>query len=174
MYSSVQDLLLGNIPLPAGDKAKRAVERASDEIDSILGVRYVVPITPRGQFERQVTALLRTVNNWLASGRLIEELTASTQTVEIHAYANNLIQQALKTLTQILSGEILLPGVDPIGGGDGVGSESGPIVVNADPSSQTEWYYNEIDNPLFGVQNPSIKLLFPPGNYPLGYPFGGG
>ena len=173
MYSHVQDLLLGNIPLPAGDKSKRAVERASDEIDSILGIKYKVPIIAKGQYEHQVRALLRNVNNWLASGRLIEELTASSQTVEVHAYANNLINQALQVLQQILRGEILLPGVDPIGGDDGVGTETGPIVVNADESSQTNWYYDEIDNPLYGVQNPSSKLYFPPGRVGP-YPWLGG
>lgn len=173
MYSNVQDLLLGNIPLPAGDKSKRAVERASDEIDSMLGVRYKVPIIPKGEFEHQVRALLRTVNNWLASGRLIEELTASSQTVEIHAYANNLINQALSTLQAILRGEIILPGIDPVGGSDGsISVATGPMIVNADDSSQTNWYYNEIDNPLYGVQNPSSKGYLPSGR-PF-YPWYGG
>jgi phage gp36-like protein len=162
-YSAVDDLLLGNIPLPPGDKAKRAVDRAADEIDAALGTRYVVPIRPLGQQQRQVLALMLTINNWLASGRLIEELTASSQTVELHAYARQLINEALKALSSILSGEIILPGVPPVGGtDDNISVQTGPFVVNVDPSSQTNWYYEQIDNPLYCVQNPSLKLNLAP------------
>lgn len=171
-YSTVGDLLLGNIPLPAGDKADRAVQRASDEIDGILGARYKVPINPSGAQQRSVKALLLTINNWLASGRLIEELTASSQTVEIHAYANKLISEAQATLLQIVSGQIILPGCELIGQDGGVSSETGPIIVNQDPSSQTAYYYDNIDNPLWGVQNPQQAAIMRSA-YPYGYCGGG-
>lgn len=163
-YSQVADLLLGNIPLPAGDVAKRAVERAADEMDSLLGQKYVVPIQPTGQYQRQVKTLLLTINNWLASGRLIEELTASSQTIQIHAYANNLIAKALETLNAIVSGQIVLPGVPPVGEEDGVGSQTGPFILNVDDSSPTQYHYDEITNPLYSVQNPLAmeQLLWPP------------
>lgn len=155
-YSEVQDLLLGNIPLPANDKPKRAVENASDEIDGILGVRYRVPINPTGPQQRQVRSLLKTINNWLASGRLIEELTASSQTVEIHAYANNLIREALNTLAAIVRGDILLPGVPPPSGTDETANtQTGPFILNHDDASQTNTYYDCIDNPLKKVQSRS-------------------
>ena len=163
-YSQVADLLLGNIPLPAGDIGKRAVERAADEMDALLGQKYVVPIVATGQYQRQVKTLLLTINNWLASGRLIEELTASSQTVEIHAYANKLINDALAALMQIVNGQIVLPGVPPVGEEDGVGSQTGPFILNKDDSSPTEYHYDEITNPLFSVQNPDLMagLLWPP------------
>lgn len=154
-YSEVADLLLGNIPLPPNDKARRAVERAADEIDGFLGTKFQVPIRPVGPQQRQVLSLMLTINNWLASGRLIEELTASSQLVEIHAYAQNLIRQALDVINSILRGDILLPGVPPPDG-DTTVVETGPIIVNQDAESQTNFYYNSIDNPLLRVQNPGL------------------
>lgn len=163
-YSAEGDLLLGNIPLPAGDKAERAVNRAADEMDSLLGVKYKVPINPVGAQSRQVKALLLTVNNWLASGRLIEELTASTQTVEIHAYAQNLINQALNTLRAILAGDIMLPGVELVTPETGIPEGTGPMISNVDDSSPTQYHYDNITNPLFTVQNPGATgLLLAPG-----------
>lgn len=169
-YSEVGALLLGNIPLPAGDIGKRAVERAADEMDSLLGQKYVVPIQPTGPYQRQVKTLLLTINNWLASGRLIEELTASSQGVEIHAYANNLINQALSTLMQIVSGQINLPGVPTVGEEDGVTTQTGPFIINVDDSSPTQYHYDYITNPLFSVQNPDRMLLMQAGMlYPPPY-----
>lgn len=162
-YSGTDDLLLGNIPLPAADKAKRAVERAADEIDSFLGVKYRVPINPMGAQSRQVKSLLLTINNWLASGRLIEELTASSQTVEVHAYAQNLINQAISALRAIVAGEIMLPGCELVSPETGMPVETGPLVVNVDESSPTQFHYDEITNPLFSVQNPNaMETLLAP------------
>lgn len=162
-YSGTDDLLLGNIPLPATDKAKRAVDRAADEIDSFLGVKYKVPITPTGPHQRQVRSLLLTINNWLASGRLIEELTASSQTVEIHAYAQNLINQALSALRAIVAGEIMLPGCELISPETGLPVGTGPLISNADASSPTQYHYDSITDPLFSVQNPlATEVLLAP------------
>lgn len=172
-YSDTSTLLLGNIPLPAGDRAEKAVENAAREMDSMIGLRYVVPVTPSGPQEHTVKSLLFTINNWLATGRLIEELTASSQTVEIHAYANNLIQQALSTLRSIMLGEIILIGCLTVGeDGSGTVNATGPVVANADPSSPTNYYYNEIDNPLVTVQNRDLMNRLTPTIY--GYIDGGG
>src|SRR5690349_21365167 len=147
--------------MPTGDKPLRAVERAADDIDGMLGVKYRVPIRPVGSQQRQVLSLLRTINNWLASGRLIEELTASSQTVEIHAYANNLIRQAIDVINSILRGDILLPGVDPPEGEIEDGVQTGPFILNVDSESQTNLYYGQIDNPLCRVQHPGSVLPVP-------------
>lgn len=158
-YSKEEDLLLGNVPLPVGDKATRAVERAGDEMDGILGARYRVPINPTGPQQRQVRSLLLTINNWLASGRLIEELTASSQTVELHAYAAKLIAEAQSALFQIVSGAIALPGCELVGSDSTLPVENGPIIVNADDSSPTAYHYDSITNPLYTVQNPNEAIL---------------
>jgi hypothetical protein len=136
----------------------------------MLGTRYQVPIRPVGAQQRQVNALMLTINNWLASGRLIEELTASSQTVEIHAYANNLIRQAYDTINAILRGEILLPGVPPPAG-ESSSTATGPFIINHDTESQTNAYYDRIDNPLVKVQSPPFAS-WPYTQYPD--PFIGG
>jgi len=137
-------------------------------MDGWIGQRYIVPVTPTGQHQHAVKSLLRTVNSWLASGRLIEELTASTQTVEIHAYANKLINEALATLRSIAEGQIVLIGCPILGEGDegsDVTQASGPMVYNQDPSSPTNFFYDEINNPLFSVQNRDTMARLAPAIY---------
>lgn len=134
-------------------------------MDSWIGQRYVVPVSPIGKYQHAVKSLLRTVNSWLATGRLIEELTASSQTVEIHAYANKLIAEAIATLQAIARGDIVLHGCALLGEGD-EGSEvtvgTGPIIINVDDSSPTQYHYDEITNPLYTVQNRDRLALIAP------------
>lgn len=142
-------------------------------MDSWIGQRYVVPVDPKGPHQHAVKSLLRTVNSWLASGRLIEELTASTQTVEIHAYANKLIAEAIATLRAIASGEIVLHGCPLLGEdeeGSGVTQASGPVVVNVDPQSPTNYFYREINDPLYTVQNRDAMERLAPSIWGYVYP----
>lgn len=176
MYAEIGDLRLGNIPLPAGDKATRSIAAAAREMDAWIGQRYVVPVTPTGAHQHAVKSLLRTINSWLASGRLIEELTASTQTVEIHAYANRLISEAVAALRAIASGEIVLHGCPLLGEGEegsGVTTATGPMIINVDDSSPTQYFYDEINNPLYSVQNRDKMILIAPGIWGHVYTDGG-
>lgn len=177
MYATVEDLRLGNIPLPTGDKPERSIAAAAREMDSWIGQRYVTPVFPTGKYQHPIKSLLRTINSWLATGRLIEELTASSQTVEIHAYANKLIAEAIATLQAIARGDIVLHGCELIGEGD-EGSEvtvgTGPIIINVDDSSPTQYHYDEITNPLFTVQNREAMERLAPSIYGYVYVDGGG
>jgi phage gp36-like protein len=148
-YSKVEELLLGNVPLPTGSnaiKAQNAVDRAADEIDGAIGMLYKTPIVATGPNQRAVAALMRNVSNWLASGRLIEELTASTQRVEVHAYAQSLIAQAWAILNQILSGQIVLSGVPSSGGTEA--AFHGPMILNKDTQSPVDIYYDNMPSPV--------------------------
>lgn len=144
-YSTPEQLLLGNIPQPVGNKSRNAVDRAADEIDGALGFLYQTPIRSTGPHQRAVEALMGNLNNWLATGRLGLELTASTQRVEQHAYFIGLVSQAQQVLAKIISGEIVLEGV-PIPGG-GTAAVVGPMIYNKDASSNVDDFYDKVSNP---------------------------
>lgn len=144
-YSTPDQLLLGNIPLPPGNKARNAVDRAADEIDATLGFLYQTPIRSTGPHQRAVDALMGNLNNWLATGRLGLELTASTQRTEEHAYFLGLVKQATATLRRIVDGEIILQGVLAPGGE--VPSVSGPMIYNKDDSSNVDDFYDQVTQP---------------------------
>jgi hypothetical protein len=170
-YSEVTDLLLGNIPLPTGERAiksKNAVDRAADEIDGALGLKYQTPIKSTGPNQRAITALMRNVNNWLASGRLIQELTASTQGTEIHAYAASLVNQAWMILNKIIAGEIVLDGVP--GNGSSTPPAYGPLISNKDSESNVDAFYDRVAPP---PTYPATSQSWPPsGVYVLPEYFG--
>lgn len=144
-YSTPDQVLLGNIPLPAADKVRNAVDRAADEIDGTIGFLYQTPIRSIGPHQRAVEALMINLNNWLATGRLGMELTASTQRVELHSYFAVLVKQAVDTLARIVAGDIVLEGV-PVPGG-GTAAMSGPAIYNKDDSSNVDDFYDKVSNP---------------------------
>lgn len=146
-YCKEDELRLGNIPLPTDGKAKRAVDQAADEIDAALGFMYKVPIRATGPKQRAVNNLLSNINIWLATGRLILELTASSQQTELHAYGQGMVNQALTVLRQILNSEIVLEGAELQGGGSSTGF-TGPIIINEDAESNVTAFYKELTTPL--------------------------
>lgn len=160
-YSTQEQLLLGNIPLPAGNKARNAIDRAADEIDSMLGFLYQTPIVATGPKARAVEALMTNLNNWLASGRLGQELTASTQRTEIHAYFAGLVAQAIMTLNKIIAGAILLDGV-PSADGTAV-QLAGPAIYNKDDESNVDAFYDRlVSPPTYPAEGFYLNRIFGP------------
>lgn len=147
-YAEKEDLRLGNIPLPAAPIAQRAVDQAAEEIDAALGFKYITPIiVPAGVPTKQaVDSLLKQVNTFLASGRLILELTAGTEDNSLHSYAKYLVDQATKVLCQIKDGEIVLDGVSPANP-DAI-IASGPLHINQDSVSGVDRFYDDLSNPV--------------------------
>lgn len=143
-YSEPADLLKGDIPLPAryGD-GTGFINIAADEIDAQLGHLYVTPIvildTPEN---RPARLLLKKINNFLASGRLITDMAAAGEDRDLHAYGASLIREALKLLEQICDGKIQLTGAERIE--TSATEYSGPSVYNEDPESLVEGYYQRV------------------------------
>lgn len=164
-YAEKTDLRLGNIPLPADSVTTRALQQAADEINSALGMRYVTPIVATGPTAQAVTPLIKNINVWLATGRLIEELTASTEDAQVHAYARSMITEAQAVIKLIVTGELVLDGVPPIS--TGATSGTGPMLVNQDAASNVDVFYGTLSNPVKGVQDNPLH------NYPYGYVYGG-
>lgn len=166
-YSEVGDLLLGDIPAPRD--AEKWVQDATDEIDSKLGMRYVVPIVvDQTVSANKVTVLLlKRINNHLASGRLVCAKAASGSQQEVHQYGMSLIREAELALNQLASGDMTLPGatfqsVDDVG-------QSGPIISNLDAQSNVEAFYGMVTAPG-GYPGQSWPVIYPAGS---GYYSGG-
>jgi phage gp36-like protein len=161
-YSEVADLILGDIPEPKD--AIRWVQDATDEIDSKLGIRYVTPIIIDDAVPayRSTALLLKRVNNWLASGRLIVAKAASGSENQMNAYGVYLLTQAESTLDQMMAGEMPLPGLTPIDSTDVV--TTGPQINNLDAQSNVESFYTWVTTPRlsdFGDPFADQGFVFP-------------
>ena len=161
-YSEVEDLILGNIPTPAN--AQKYVDDGADEIDARIGFKYATPIVVgESAEERPVRLLLKRINNWLASGRLIMALDGGGEDDQLHQYGLYLVTEANKTLDQIVDGEIVLPGVDPASPSSEI--VTGPQMTTGDAYSLVEGF-----GEVFGNQaTQTLERLRPPAVYP--YPW---
>lgn len=118
-YSAIGDLLLGDILLKPGFDKQKFVNDAADEMDSKLGWRYALPLRVEGvappgtedswkDLPQHQVLLLKTINNRLASGRLILTLDMAGEQTTLHAYGWSLIQEALKDLIALANGDAVL------------------------------------------------------------------
>lgn len=147
-YCVLDDLLLGNVPIPAN--AQRYVNDAADEIDSVIGFKYETPVVVGNSAEaRPVTILLKRLNAWLASGRVLMAVAAPAQDDQIQQYALYLVTQARDTLKMIADGDILLPGAPVIGGESQV--NTGPVAAFQDDASAVESFATVFGNPASDV-----------------------
>lgn len=143
-YCEVGDLLLGNIPVPAS--AATYVQSACDEMDSRLGLRYVTPIIldVNVPAQRPGFLLLKRINAWLASGRLIMALDAGGEDDQVHQYAERLIKEALLALDMVVDGTIIIPGAEPVN--PDAPQITGPLAAWGDDTSPVEAYDETFGN----------------------------
>lgn len=162
-YSEVTDLLTGNIPFSGPVDPVKFVADAADEIDSRIGHIYQTPIdisdVPENPVARPARLLLKRVSNFLASGRLIMAAAAGSQKLEVNAYAERLVTEALDALNGIASGDIPLAGAPRIEDVPGEVTTTGPQIHNLDAESNVEAFYNRIANPGY--------TFFPPIGFPV-------
>jgi hypothetical protein len=143
-YCETEDLLLGNVPIPT--TAAKYVQDAADEMDSRLGLRYVTPVILDGNVpaQRPGVLLLKRINTWLASGRLLMALDAAGEDDQVHQYADRLVREAMAALKMIEDGEILLPGAEPVNPTES--RTTGPVASWGDDASPVEEYDNVFGN----------------------------
>jgi hypothetical protein len=149
-YCAVNDLLLGQIPAPVGIDKQKVVDDAADEIDSKIGMLYETPIdivSDPTVPPRPVKLLLKRLNVFLATGRLILAAASNMEDQQLHAYGLSLVSEATTALAVIASGEMVLDGVDPAEGY--TPHSSTPLINNLDPESSVEAFYNRIANPSY-------------------------
>lgn len=146
-YATEADLMVGAIPTPAYIDKAAYLNQASDEVDSYLAAVYATPINlpdvSPNQIdpERETRLVLKRVTSQLASARIILAAAAGGEDTEIHAYGKLLLNEALRTLRQLATGEPMLPGATvnpnaPEADGSGL-----PLVVNGDAFSEVDRFY---------------------------------
>jgi len=105
-YCAVEDLVVGNVPLPSTVDVATYIISAADEIDVKLGSVYATPIIPDELVSNSRIAILtlKNINAHLASGRLLTALTAGGEDTEVHAYGLMLIRNSLDALKALATG----------------------------------------------------------------------
>lgn len=119
-YSTVDDLLIGDLMVsPKLDKNK-FIAQAAEEMDAKLGFVYTLPlqafpVSDPAPDPNDWTALpihqnllLKGINNKLASGRLILTLAVATEGSTLHAYGLRLVSEATTELLMIANMDIIL------------------------------------------------------------------
>lgn len=139
-YAQISDLMLGNVPMPGYVDAAAMIQGAADEIDAVIGLTYVTPVsitdTPATRASR---LMLKKANAMLASGRIIMAVDAGGQDTDLHKYGRYLIGEAEKIVAAIASGQITLQGATPLSASPG---GTAPVIVNLDAESSVESFYD--------------------------------
>lgn len=155
-YSEEGDLLIGQIPLPAYVIAQTYISNAAEEIDAIIGMTYVTPVSLQDAPESRASKLvLKKANNFLASGRIIMAVDAGGQDSELHKYGQYLVREAEKIVRAIAEGEFILVGATRL---DGEMSSSAPTIDNADAASIVDAYYDNFNRANYPFPRRSIRF----------------
>lgn len=111
-YSTTNDFLIENVALPRSLNQEKIVEDAGDEIDSVIGGRYITPVnlSESGPVARHSRLLIKRISVALSTGRLILALATPSEENGLHAYGARLVRDALSALEKIRTGEIILDG----------------------------------------------------------------
>lgn len=141
-YCRVSDIDLGSLELPRGFSTQTAVDRASDDIDAVVGRFYRLPLRwsetdPR---HKPYVLLLKKLNIYLATGDLIFRAAGARQDDSLNSYALWYLNRAKDMLKQIEQGKITFPDQAEIEAPEG--EFNGPILVNKDSRSRVEAFYS--------------------------------
>lgn len=114
-YSVVADLLIGDLLISESVDRQKFVDLAAEEIDSKLGWVYELPLRTVGSTSSSTAwqdlplhqaNILKSINNRLATGRLILTLDIAGEGTQLHAYGWHLVQEALGDLGVIANGDV--------------------------------------------------------------------
>lgn len=133
-YCTTDDLILGDTPLGTID-ASKYVDNAFTDMNSRLGYVYELPITASAVAEHQWD-LLKKINTFIASGRLIMAQAAGAEDNALHSYGLSLVQEGFADLGLILDGSLPLSAT-PVAGS---APDSGPTITNRDEYSGVELF----------------------------------
>lgn len=146
-YATANDVLplLGDLTLPSSLNVSTYVDRAAQEIDLVLGARYVSPLSVSDAF---TVILLKTVNSELAAAQIFLSQASGGEDNRINAYGKHLWDRAMMRLAPYL-GDLGLPGnvLRPDSLIDS-GSGSGPVAIyHEDSVSPLETFYRYVESP---------------------------
>lgn len=124
-YVEADDLLLGELTnsLPASIDPDQYLDMAQEEIDSKLGVMYVVPVNV-ATLPNSQGSLLKSIHRKLTSGRIIMAATVGHSESAVHGYAIQLVKEAQMELMAVANGDVVLVGAERV---DGDGNPRGDI-----------------------------------------------
>lgn len=162
-YSIVTDLLVGDVQYGSMIDPQKFVNDAAREIDSRIGMLYVLPL-PLQTMPSFVTDLLALINNRVASGRLLMAAASASQSRELNAYGKSLVDDGYADLLKILNGEILLDGAVRRADGN---QALGPAVVNSDAVSAVDAFESFFYPPYPHLPRPPLaQPVWRPGGLP--------
>lgn len=162
-YSTVEDLQLGNLPIPASLKAQRYVGDASDEIDSRLGFYYKVPLEfdPLDYKHHASRLLVKRINILLSTSKIVAAINVGVEDKQLNAYAKQLSDQANGFIDQIINGYYTLVGPTPVSPNTGgITRVAGLSISNVDAKSFVEEEYDKLRCPP--------HPWYPPNRFPFG------
>lgn len=158
-YAAVTDLVMGNVPVPANGDADKYLNLAAEEIDGEIGARYATPVAVdvNDPLKRQASLLLKKINAWLASGRLLMAADAGGSDDQVQQYGLYLVREAQAALVQIKDGAIVLTGIDLAD--VNATKQTGPVASFADDQSLVENFGATFGNPATQVLNRQSYLV---------------
>lgn len=153
-YCDTTDLLIGDTRLPSNVDPQAYVNAAADEIDGAIGFKYATPIAldETVAVNRPVMLLLKTINAWLATGRILLTISRSSEDSSLDALGTYYVKGALDRVAQIVDGKILL--VNAVENTVGLSTFKGPTIINGDSESMVDAFYGHF-------QRPRRRRLFP-------------
>lgn len=109
-YCVKEDLLLGDLQVPRSVQLDEWIQSTADEMDAWLGQVYKLPIeldptTPGHQAD---ILLLKKINRFLATGRIIISANAAAADNRLHAYGAQLVADAERELARITAGRTVI------------------------------------------------------------------
>jgi phage gp36-like protein len=150
-YSTVTDILKGDLPTPSYINEQKFVNDAANEIDSYVGYVYATPldVSEQSTMLRPARLMIQRVASHLSTGRLILAIAAGVQDDRLHAYGQRMVDESIETLKMIRDGELPLAGAEPVEGVENPIPESGPMIANIDTYSAVEAFYAEMARPRY-------------------------
>lgn len=139
-YSTVGDLLTGDLHISLKIDKQKFIDDAAEEIDSKIGFLYTLPL-PFVSLPKHQQLLLKQINNKLASGRLILTLDIVGEENALHAYGLRLVNEAMGELMLIANGQVDLdaPRLVPA---DDTYVDKTPAGYNRDAESAVDQFEN--------------------------------
>lgn len=140
-YSTVSDLMTGDVAISTQVNKTNFIEMASDEIDSELGARYITPVDMSVLADHS-RKLLKRCSALISSGRLIMALPIPSEDMSVNAYGKYLLEEGKAILCSIAGGDIELVGAptDPVYTTAG----NAPGIRNYDADSGVDAFYRNV------------------------------
>lgn len=114
------------------------IEAAAEEIDMVVGRKYVLPLTLEAGTADYL--LLKKLNRFIASGRILMGASAANEKNGVHKYASYLLAEAIAALNAISAGYIELS-TQPENPANKQDYDSGPAIFLSDEESFTRQFY---------------------------------